>query len=66
MNNISDENDTKSKMLEILSRINPYHAGTIKKHKKLKESDSSDDEDAIEFKRLESDKVHLLNQLRVR
>ncbi len=61
MDNVSDENEMKSKMLEILSRINPYHAGTTKKFKKLKDSDSSDDEDAIEFKRLESDKVHLIN-----
>ena len=50
----------RSSVFELLSRINPYNTGTPK-HKKLKESDSSDDEDAIEFKRLESDKLNLLN-----
>lgn len=55
----------RTKILELLSRINPNRSG-LSGHKRLKESDSSDDEDAIEFLRLESDKQNLVNQLRLK
>ena len=65
LNNVSNENNMRTKILELLSRINPNFSG-LSGHKKLKGSDSSDDEDAIEFLRLESDKQNLVNQLRLK
>jgi len=65
LHNVSNENNMRSKILELLSRINPNRSG-LSGHRKLKDSDSSDDEDSIEFLRLESDKQNLVNQLRLK